>query len=108
MVFFLADMGSGDVGLVIMTSIGLIRSCQYAILQSAEIENQMTSIERILEYIKLPNEKSLRTGAENTSPDTWPSSGRISFRDLSLRYTERSSRVLNNWTMDINASVSTH
>lgn len=103
------DMKSGDVGLAIMTSIGLIRSCQYGMRQSAEFENQMTSVERLIEYINLPSEAKLETEEKNRLASKWPSCGAISFRRLNLRYTEKNSfSALKNLTMNIRASVRFH
>ena len=44
------DAKGGNVGLAITQSIGLTGMFQWGMRQSTEMENQMTSVERVLEY----------------------------------------------------------
>ena len=50
--FLVLDDGEkgGNVGLAITQSIGLTGMFQWGMRQSTEMENQMTSVERVLEY----------------------------------------------------------
>jgi hypothetical protein len=50
------ESSGGLVGLVITSTLSLCANIQWAIRQSAEAENQMTSVERALEYTKLESE----------------------------------------------------
>lgn len=74
--------------------------------QTAELENQMTSVERIIEYSKLPSEPALDSDEKNAPPIDWPSQGNIEFKALSLSYVENGNRVLSNLTFRIDAKVS--
>lgn len=98
-------MQSGQVGLAIMSSINLVGICQWGINQSAEFENQMTSVERIVEYAELPSEPPLESDEKNAPPKDWPQHGNIEFKSLSLRYAENGGRILRNLTFRIAAKV---
>lgn len=98
-------MASGEVGLAVLTSISLMGTCQWGMRQCAELENQMTSVERIDEYAKLPPEPAMESDEKNAPPKDWPKSGNIEFKSLSLRYSENSNRVLRDLTFRIDAKV---
>ncbi|XP_068629128.1 ATP-binding cassette sub-family C member 4-like [Battus philenor] len=88
------DSEGSNVGLVITQSISLTGVFQWGMRQSAEMENQMTSVERVLEYTKLPQEPALRSEPNKAPPVDWPSQGAISFDELSLKYSPDGNYVL--------------
>lgn len=51
----------GEVGLAITQLIGLTGIFQWGMKQSAELENQMTSVERILEFMAVEHEPALES-----------------------------------------------
>jgi ATP-binding cassette subfamily C (CFTR/MRP) protein 4 len=72
---------------------------QWIVRQSAEVENQMISVERIAECTKLPQEKDQGKSA----PSGWPSSGSVEFQDVSLRYTDDGPAVLKNLSFKVSS-----
>lgn len=99
---FLGDgVLSGNVGLAITQSLGLTGMFQWGMRQSAEMENQMTSVERVLEYNKIEHERSLESAPKKKPPDTWPSRGEIQFVKLFLHYFPEDPPVLVNLNFTI-------
>lgn len=61
----MSGMYGGSVGLAITQSFGMSYLLQWTIRQSAEVENQMTSVERVLEYTNVPQEAALESTPSN-------------------------------------------
>ncbi|KOB70308.1 putative ATP-dependent bile acid permease, partial [Operophtera brumata] len=84
-----------------LDSISLTGIFQWGMRQSAEMENQMTSVERVIEYTKLPNEPALRSSPDKKPPANWPPEGFIHFDDLSLKYTPDGNYVLHKLQLEV-------
>ncbi|XP_060535204.1 probable multidrug resistance-associated protein lethal(2)03659 isoform X2 [Cylas formicarius] len=82
----------GDIGLVITQYLGLTGSLQWGMRQWSELENQMTSLERVLEYTKLESEPE--RSEETSIPADWPQHGAVQFKCVRLRYSEKDPYVL--------------
>ncbi|CAG9814465.1 unnamed protein product [Phaedon cochleariae] len=82
----------GDVGLAITQATALTGIVQWGIRQSAEVTNQLMSVERVLEYKTLPKEK--QPEQPKTPPKTWPPQGQIVFDSMGLKYVEGGPLVL--------------
>lgn len=70
LVFIAAETYGGYVGLAITQTVGLVGLVQWEIRQLASLENQMTSVERVLDYANCPQEadfKSPRGNYKNAS-----------------------------------------
>lgn len=63
--YYAPDTNRGTVGLVITQLIPMTSLLQWILRQSAELENQMTSVERVLEYTNLPQESDLQSTPGN-------------------------------------------
>lgn len=80
---------------------------QWGIRQSAEVSNQLMSVERVLEYKVLPKEK--QPIVHQKPPKDWPSNGEIKFGNMGLKYVDSGTLVLRNLNLIIhsNEKVST-
>ncbi|CAG9817751.1 unnamed protein product [Phaedon cochleariae] len=88
---FEIDTAAGDVGLTITQAGSLSMVVQMAMMVWSEVENLMTSVERVLEYTNLnPEEK---TGLEISE---WPHKGEINYVNVNLSYEENDEKVLKN------------
>lgn len=77
------DILGGNIGLAVTQVISMIGMCNWGLRQTAELENQMTSVERVVEYInQKPEPEMSNKGVDNL----WPSRGEIKFIDLSVSY----------------------
>ncbi len=61
----------------------------------------MVKVDRVLRYTRLTPEAPLE--AQQPPPETWPSGGAISFKDVCLRYDGEGAAVLKNINCDIRA-----
>ncbi|XP_075146932.1 putative multidrug resistance-associated protein lethal(2)03659 [Haematobia irritans] len=84
--FIFSPENGGDVGLAITQAMGMTGMVQWGMRQSAELENTMTAVERVVEYDDIEPEGELESPADRKPPKTWPEEGKIIFDELSLRY----------------------
>ncbi|KAH8359400.1 hypothetical protein KR093_006524 [Drosophila rubida] len=77
---------SGEVGLAITQAMGMTGMVQWGMRQSAELENTMTAVERVVEYDEIEPEGDYESKPSKKPPITWPEHGKIVADDLSLRY----------------------
>ncbi|XP_034041901.1 multidrug resistance-associated protein 4-like [Thalassophryne amazonica] len=86
----------GAVGLALSYAVTLTGMFQWGIRQSAEIENMMTSVERVVEYAELEKEAPWETSTH--LPQDWPQTGSIIFDRVDFRYSASEPFVLKNVT----------
>ncbi|KAK5646550.1 hypothetical protein RI129_005014 [Pyrocoelia pectoralis] len=102
LLFINTDYYGGDVGLLLSQYIGLVGTLQWGMRQWSELENNMTSVERVLEYTKLDTEPERKK--IGNLPAKWPQFGKIMFSDLSMRYDPEEEFVLKHLNFTINPS----
>lgn len=89
-----AEVSGGNVGLAITQILSLISLSQWGVRQTAELENNMTSVERIMEYVHLDAEEENPIEKQCDVPKSWPTDGAIEFNNLSLKYSENGEHQL--------------
>ncbi|XP_074030611.1 ATP-binding cassette subfamily C member 4 [Leptinotarsa decemlineata] len=94
--FFGAGSAAGDVGLTLTQGGMLARLVQGGLRQWSEAENQMTSVERSLEYTTIEPETE-----EGTKVPNWPTHGEITYNNVSLTYTKAHEKVLKDITFKV-------
>ncbi|XP_067646383.1 probable multidrug resistance-associated protein lethal(2)03659 [Eurosta solidaginis] len=104
--FVFSPKSGGDVGLAITQAMALTGMVQWGMRQSAELENNMTCVERVLEYDEIEPEGDMESRPAKKPPQTWPEHGKIKFDKLSLRYfpDPTSERVLKALNLEIESS----
>ncbi|UJR17739.1 hypothetical protein I4U23_004637 [Adineta vaga] len=94
------SVDSSSIALSLSYCISLTSIFQWAVRQSAETENYMTSAERIDEYSRLPPEEDFYNG-ETKPPIHWPNEGKIQFDNYKLRYRPELEPVLKGMNLEI-------
>jgi ATP-binding cassette subfamily C (CFTR/MRP) protein 4 len=82
-VLFFAGMSTGQVGLSVTQLIVLNTTFQYLMKCWNDLDYQMTSVKRVVEYTDITPEPF---GGTFTPPESWPSEGNVAFSSVSMRY----------------------
>ena len=95
LVFF----SSAFAGLSLVYVIQTVVTTQYAVRKTSDVENLMTSVERVITYTKLDSEPGYKV--ERLPPEHWPHEGNITFQDVSLTYYPGGPQVLKKINLNI-------
>ncbi|KAE9972593.1 hypothetical protein EG328_004908 [Venturia inaequalis] len=94
---------AGLVGLAMSYALQITQSLNWIVRQTVEVETNIVSVERVLEYAALPSEAP-DIISKKRPPISWPAQGAVAFENLSVRYRAGLDLVLKN----INLSFRPH
>ena len=83
---------SATAGLALAYVIQTMDLTQYTVRKISNVENLMTSVERVMTYTKLDSEPGYKV--ERLPPENWPREGNVTFQDVSLTYYPGGPQVL--------------
>ncbi|KAJ7678473.1 ABC protein [Mycena rosella] len=95
-----------QIGLVLTYTTQLTQMCSMVTRQSAELENYMNSVERVVHYSRtdvIPQEAAYESAPEHKPPPDWPTRGVVEFKKVEMSYRSGLPNVLHGISMSINA-----
>lgn len=97
------SISAGMVGLSVSYALQVTQSLNWIVRMTVEVEANIVSVERVLEYSRLTPEAP-EIIEDYRPPTSWPAEGEVIFKDYSTRYRPELDLVLKN----INLSVKPH
>ncbi|KAI1286882.1 Multidrug resistance-associated protein 1 [Halotydeus destructor] len=99
-VYSKGEIDAAAVGLSLSYALTATNTVNMFVTASAELENNLVSVERCLEYTKTPTEAA--RDIESTRPDSsWPGKGEIQFQDYATRYRDGLDLVLKDLSFSV-------
>ena len=95
-----SGISEGIVGLAMSYALQITSSLNWIVRQTVEVETNIVSVERVLEYARLPSEAP-EIIANHRPAVSWPAKGEVDFKNYSTRYREGLDLVLKNINLDI-------
>lgn len=90
----------GMVGLAMSYALQITGSLNWIVRQTVEVETNIVSVERVLEYARLTPEAP-DVISSHRPPVAWPANGEVEFKNYSTRYREGLDLVLKNISLDV-------
>ncbi|KAK4548531.1 hypothetical protein LTR36_009441 [Oleoguttula mirabilis] len=95
-----SGLSAGFVGLSMSYALQITASLNWIVRQTVEVETNIVSVERVLEYARLPSEAP-EIISKHRPAVSWPSKGAVSFNGYSTRYRPGLDPVLKNISLSI-------
>ncbi|XP_023231179.1 multidrug resistance-associated protein 4-like [Centruroides sculpturatus] len=96
------ENAGSKVGLALNYGILMFLYYPWLVRQTSEIDYQMNSVSRILNYSKLNSEAAYESSPDKQPPLEWPKRGEIKYDNVSLQYSKDKPAVLKELTFHIN------
>ncbi|KAJ6577412.1 P-loop containing nucleoside triphosphate hydrolase protein [Mycena capillaripes] len=90
-------------GVVLAYILSVQQAFGWMVRQSAEVENDMNSVERVLHYATGVEQEAANEIPENKPPAPWPSRGEIEMKDIVLKYRPGLPAVIKGISMTVKA-----
>ncbi|KAJ7717861.1 ABC protein [Mycena metata] len=103
----LAGISPAEVGLILTYTTSLTQMFAVTTRLSAEVENYMNSVERVVHYARgdlVPSEAAHESTPENKPAPEWPAQGEIEFKNLTMAYRPGLPNVLHSISLQIKPS----
>ena len=98
-----SGLSAGLVGLSMSYALQITTSLNWIVRQTVEVETNIVSVERVLEYARLPSEAP-DIISKHRPKISWPAQGAVDFKNYSARYRSGLDLILKN----INISIKSH
>ncbi|KAJ5176747.1 Metal resistance protein YCF1 [Penicillium canariense] len=95
-----SGLSAGMVGLAMSYALQITQSLNWIVRQTVEVETNIVSVERVLEYASLPSEAP-EVIFKRRPAVGWPAQGAVTFKNYSTRYREGLDLVLKDVSLDI-------
>lgn len=98
-----SGINPAQIGLVLTYTMSLSQMCGLVTRQSAEVENYLNSVERVVHYSRsdIIDQEAAHEIKDKKPPQEWPSRGAIEFKDIVMSYRPGLPNVLNHISMQI-------
>ncbi|KAJ6518372.1 ABC protein [Mycena vulgaris] len=101
-----SGISPAEIGLILTYTTSLTQMFAVTTRLSAEVENYMNSVERVVHYARgdvVPKEAAHESTPEHKPPAQWPALGAIQFKNVTMAYRPGLPNVLHGISLDIKA-----